>query len=1304
MKKFTFFNARYLTILFVFALLPFSVISQTHFTPPSNNGTGNWHFYPVHATLDGVALVAGDEIAIYDGSICVGARALTAALDGSYSLAVSNDWLSYEKSSGGSDGYTGGNNYTWKCWDASASTEYSGTMTYNTTYSPQDYTGTVYPATMTYRWSWVDLAFSTSAPTAGDLTGTITNSAGGAPIAGVTVTATGTSTYVTTTNASGVYLFDNIDVDTYTVSTSHADYQNASQAGVAVTNGGTTTQNFSLTYKTGTLTGTVSDNSSNVVSGATVQITGGSSTTTNASGVYTITGIAPSTYTVVASKTGYASSTQTGVVINPDASTTQNFTINSAGTLSGTVTDGTNGGTEDGVLVTVSGGNGSATTAGGGTFSFTLSPGTYTLTFTKTGFHSSTSSGLTVTAGNTTNGDETIYAETWTFADGDPFSDVWTIYLNTVTGDGAALKNGDELAIYAPDERGNITAYAPFESGNINSVAPVASGSATAFASPAGESSAITAITDNGGQALFATALTTANNVDIIGTTSFNGTNKTPVNIIANTSFETGDAYAGGGGETGYWVLSSSSSTTVTSNGHGLSNGTSVTITGNASYNGTYTISGVTANTFDIPIKWAGPGTANWAVNTSSTVTTDAAHGLSNGDNITITGTTDYNGTFAITNASGSTFDIASAYVSSQTGAWANHANTIVTSAGHGRTNGQSVTISGTTNYNGTWTVANATANTFEITDDYVANDATGKWVYGEQMVGLFYLTGPISNAGTANDLKAFSVLSDATTGYVAGEDFTFKLMYAGGSTLTTLNSTTWLTGTGLTDPGTTFPSGSVFSKVNLDFDLPPGSLVVDFVDESAADPDVTLNLTLKKSGSTVATYAWPGPAAYTFSNLDAGEYTLLVTGDRFQTTTYTGITIVPSTATTKNYVINHFADETQTINLAAGYQLISRRVGNDSYDMSTYLGGTMAPTPPTLTKLDMTKDEDGTSDTYSGGVVTDGGVQWDIKRGYNFKANASDAMVITSRPLAYNATIVIRASAYSMISYLPDYTLDAEVAFADLMTSDLDFIRDKDGNSLTKVAGVWVDHIGNCTAGEGFLVKWTGALTNFNYPASTKASSAVDEDMELVHFPFYDGYGNPMKNTFTMYIGGDDLEIGDEVAAFDGTTLVGATVITSTTNSLENNLNAFEELFDKSGFTNGNQIILKIWKANEDKEYWLNFENISEGENMYHGSVYPNTDGMKSVLNVALSPEGVLDHLSEYISVYPNPSNGIVNISSPENIDRLIVVNIVGQTILDFKPESANAELNLEGFNPGIYFVNIVVGGQRVTKKLTIQ
>jgi len=77
--------------------------------------------------------------------------------------------------------------------------------------------------------------------------------------------------------------------------------------------------------------------------------------------------------------------------------------------------------------------------------------------------------------------------------------------------------------------------------------------------------------------------------------------------------------------------------------------------------------------------------------------------------------------------------DMVAEYPTAQTGsitafADAGGGQVTVTSAAHGLSNGDVVTISGTTNYNGTFEITNVTTNTFEITDTWVANDATGTW------------------------------------------------------------------------------------------------------------------------------------------------------------------------------------------------------------------------------------------------------------------------------------------------------------------------------------------------------------------------------------------------------------------------------------------------------------------------------------------------------------------------------------------------------------------------------------------------
>ncbi len=77
----------------------------------------------------------------------------------------------------------------------------------------------------------------------GILNGTITSTAGGAPIANATVAA---GPFIRNSNASGVYSIDPIGSGTYTETVSAPGYSSASVPGVTITTGNTTTQNVQL--------------------------------------------------------------------------------------------------------------------------------------------------------------------------------------------------------------------------------------------------------------------------------------------------------------------------------------------------------------------------------------------------------------------------------------------------------------------------------------------------------------------------------------------------------------------------------------------------------------------------------------------------------------------------------------------------------------------------------------------------------------------------------------------------------------------------------------------------------------------------------------------------------------------------------------------------------------------------------------------------------------------------------------------------------------------------------------------------
>lgn len=139
------------------------------------------------------------------------------------------------------------------------------------------------------------------------------------------------------------------------------------------------------------------------LAGATITLTGGSTTTTDASGNYSFTGVANGSYAVTATKTGYTfSPSALTAIVNGANVTGMNFTATALGTshaIAGTVS----GDTLSGVTVTVTGAaTASATTDASGNYSVTgLYDGSYTVTPSKTGYtFNPASSAVTVSGAN----------------------------------------------------------------------------------------------------------------------------------------------------------------------------------------------------------------------------------------------------------------------------------------------------------------------------------------------------------------------------------------------------------------------------------------------------------------------------------------------------------------------------------------------------------------------------------------------------------------------------------------------------------------------------------------------------------------------------------------------------------------------------------------------------------------------------------------------------------------------------------------------------------------------------------------
>lgn len=74
-------------------------------------------------------------------------------------------------------------------------------------------------------------------------------------------------------------------------------------------------------------------------------------------------------------------------------------------------------------------------------------------------------------------------------------------------------------------------------------------------------------------------------------------------------------------------------------------------------------------------------------------------------------------------------------------------------------------------------------------------------------------------------------------------------------------------------------------------------------------------------------------------------------------------------------------------------------------------------------------------------------------------------------------------------------------------------------------------------------------------------------------------------------------------------------------------------------------------------------------------------------------------------ISLYPNPTNELLHITSDEKIQKLEVTNITGQVLFSESVNDKTFQLQLQNFTEGIYFVKLLyANGMSLTKKVVKQ
>lgn len=122
---------------------------------------------------------------------------------------------------------------------------------------------------------------------------------------------------------------------------------------------------------------------------------------------------------------------------------------------------------------------------------------------------------------------------------------------------------------------------------------------------------------------------------------------------------------------------------------------------------------------------------------------------------------------------------------------------------------------------------------------------------------------------------------------------------------------------------------------------------------------------------------------------------------------------------------------------------------------------------------------------------------------------------------------------------------------------------------------------------------------------------------------------------------------------------------------------------------------------------YWSGDVANSGGKYLYNSTALanPNSGGpraqgqsVRCIKNVTTGL-GTSDINRNIIGIYPNPTNGILNIKTDSDIDKVNVTNVVGQKM---NVQFSNNTINMQQLQKGVYIVELQLkNGQKISKKV---
>ena len=345
------------------------------------------------------------------------------------------------------------------------------------------------------------------------------------------------------------------------------------------------------------------------------------------------------------------------------------------------------------------------------------------------------------------------------------------------------------------------------------------------------------------------------------------------------------------------------------------------------------------------------------------------------------------------------------------------------------------------------------------------------------------------------------------------------------------------------------------------------------------------------------------------------------------------------------------------TIYLLDGWNIMSFNVLPDNPDMFTIL-------TPLIDEgsLQKVQDEAGKAIVYILGVWIKEIGDMTPTEGYKIRVNKNTQLTVsgTSVQLPYNIPLAL---GWNIMGFPATEMQNSQDVVADLIAAEeLVKVQDQTGSAIVFLDPNWFYGIVNFAPGEGYKINVNTGTSITISGIANKSAFIPPKTVVPAHFsPSWTGNGYNHMNIYIFNTEG--LENGDEIAVFDGENCVGTGIM----NIGKDYISIIASMDDpltrtKDGFVNGNDIQIRAWNKNQNKEYSI--ENVLFNSKFSDKFYESGTSVIESI------PENnAISSLSSWNlgDVYPNPfhDHASINYSLSEKTNvRIEIYNMTGKII----------------------------------------